>query len=137
MTDDFHGEIGKLHQHLEHISHQVSDVKKGQEHLHREHAQLRERVDLLERNVSKDIDALAAHEREANVYRSHLLEGFERLSVNIEKMDARFSEHAKQDEQDRKDVIKGQQLTIRSLLFAAATFFGTGFVLLWKTGVLS
>lgn len=137
MTDDLHSEIGKLHKHLDDISHQVGDVKKGQEDLHREHTQLRERVDLLERNVSKDIDNLASHEREANLYRSHLLEGFERLSGNIENLDARFAKHAEAEEIDRKEVIKGQQVTIRSILFAAATFFGTMFVTLWQTGVLS
>jgi hypothetical protein len=42
-----------------------------------------------------------------------------------------------QDEQDRKEVIKGQQVTIRSIILAALTFFATGFVLLWQTGGLS
>ena len=137
MTDELGDQIGKLHQHIEHVSRQIKDVKAGQDDLHKEHMQLRERVDLLERNVSRDIDNLAAHEREANVYRSHLIEGFERLSTNIEKMDRRFESHAKQDEEDRKDVIKGQQVTIRSIILAALTFFATGFVLLWQTGGLS
>ena len=137
MTDELGDQIGKLHQHIEHVSRQIKDVKAGQDDLHKEHMQLRERVDLLERNVSRDIDNLAAHEREANVYRSHLIEGFERLSTNIEKMDRRFESHAKQDEEDRKDVIRGQRTTIRSILLAAATFFATGFVLLWQTGNLS
>ena len=137
MTDEFADQIGKLHQHIEHVSHQVGEVKRGQDELHKEHMQLRERVDLLERNVSRDIDNLAAHEREANVYRSHLLEGFERLSAGIERMDKRFESHAAQDEQDRKEVIKGQQVTIRSIILAALTFFATGFVLLWQTGNLS
>ena len=137
MTDDLHSEIGKLHQHIEHVSSQVKDVKKGQDDLHREHAQLRDRVDTLERNVIKDIDNLAAHEREADLYRGHLIEGFERLSGSIEKLDGKFGEHARQEEMDRKEVIKGQRTTIKSILFAAATFFGTGFVLLWQTGVLT
>ena len=137
MTDELGDQIGKLHQHIEHVSRQIKDVKAGQDDLHKEHMQLRERVDVLERNVSRDIDNLAAHEREANVYRSHLIEGFERLSTNIEKMDRRFESHAKQDEEDRKDVIRGQQVTIRSIILAALTFFGTGFVLLWQTGGLS
>jgi regulator of replication initiation timing len=137
MTDEFADQIGKLHQHIEHVSHQVGEVKRGQDELHKEHMQLRERVDLLERNVSRDIDNLAAHEREANVYRSHLIEGFERLSLGIERMDKRFESHAMQDEQDRKEVIKGQQTTIRSIILAALTFFATGFVLLWQTGNLS
>lgn len=136
MTDD-HGEIGKIHQHLEHISHQVRDVKDGQDRLHKEGAHLRERLDLLERTVSKDIDNLAAHEREANLYRGHLLEGFERLNDSVDKLDARFARHAEAEEVDRKEVIKGQRVTIRSILFAAATFFGTMFVTLWQTGVLS
>ena len=136
MTDD-HGEIGKIHQHLEHISHQVRDVKDGQDRLHKEHAHLRERMDLLERVVSKDIDSLAAHEREANLYRGHLLEGFERLSDSVDKLDARFAKHAEAEEVDRKEVIKGQQVTIRSIIFAAITFASTGFVVLWQTGVLS
>ena len=63
MTDEFADQIGKLHQHIEHVSHQVGEVKRGQDDLHKEHMQLRERVDLLERNVSRDIDNLAAHEK--------------------------------------------------------------------------
>jgi predicted nucleic acid-binding Zn-ribbon protein len=137
VTDDLHNEIGKLHQHIAHVSSQVSDVKKGQDDLHKEHTQLRERVDLLERNVSRDIDNLAAHEREANLYRGHLLEGFERLNDSVEKLDTRFGKHAEAEEKDRKDVIRGQQVTIRSIMFAAVTFFGTMFVTLWQTGVLS
>ena len=137
MTDDLHNEIGKLHQHLEHISHQVRDVKEGQNELHREHMQLRERVDLLERSVTKDIDRLAAHEKEADIYRGHLLDGFTKLTGSVEQLDRRFGRHAEAEEQDRKEVIKGQRNTIRSILFAAATFFATGFVTLWQTGVLA
>ena len=137
MADEFKEQIGKLHQHIEHVSHQVGEVKKGQDELHREHAQLRDRVDQLERSVSRDIDHLAAHEREAELYRGHLIEGFERLSVNIEKLDNKFGEHAHQEEKDRKEVIRGQRTTIRSILLAAVTFFTTGAVLLWQTGVLS
>ena len=136
MTND-PNEIGKLHQHLEHISHQVREVKRGQDDLHKEHMQLRERVDLLERNVSRDIDNLAAHEKEAEIYRGHLLEGLGRLTNSVDHLDKRFGAHAEAEEKDRKEVIKGQRTTIKSLLFAAATFFGTGFVLLWQTGVLS
>jgi len=137
MTDEFSDQIGKLHQHIEHVSHQVGEVKRGQDDLHREHTQLRERVDQLERSVSRDIDNLAAHEREAEVYRGHLLEGFERLSGNIEKLDGRFERHASKEEEDRKEVIKGQRTTIRSILLAAVTFASTGFVVLWQTGMLS
>ena len=137
MTDDFSDQIGKLHQHIAQVSHQVGEVKRGQDDLHKEHMQLRERVDLLERNVSRDIDNLAAHEREAEIYRGHLLEGFAKLTGSIENLDARFGRHAEAEEKDRKDVIKGQRTTIRSILLAAATFFATGFVLLWQTGNLS
>ena len=105
MTDDFSDQIGKLHQHISQVSHQVGEVKKGQDDLHKEHMQLRERVDLLERNVSRDIDNLAAHEREANVYRSHLLEGFEKLTNSVTKLDERFERHAEMDEADRRQVI--------------------------------
>jgi chromosome segregation ATPase len=136
MTND-PNEIGKLHQHLEHISHQVGEVKRGQDDLHKEHMQLRERVDLLERSVTKDIDRLAAHEKEAEIYRGHLLDGFTKLTGSIEQLDRRFGRHAEAEEQDRKEVIKGQRNTIRSILFAAATFFATGFVTLWQTGVLA
>ena len=137
MTDELGDQIGKLHQHLEHISHQVRDVKEGQDKLHREHIQLRERVDVLERNVSRDIDNLAAHEREAEIYRGHLMEGLGRLTDSVDRLDTRFGVHAEAEEQDRKEVIKGQQVTIRSILLAAATFAATGFVLLWQTGGLS
>jgi regulator of replication initiation timing len=137
MADEFSEQIGKLHRHIEHVSHQVGEVKQGQDELHREHMQLRERVDQLERSVSKDIDNLAAHEREAELYRGHLIEGFERLSGNIEKLDSKFGEHARQEELDRKEVIRGQRTTIRSILLAALTFFSTGMVLLWQTGVLT
>ena len=137
MTDDLHSEIGKLHQHIEHVSHQVRDVKAGQDRLHKEHLDLRERVDLLERNVSRDIDNLAAHEREAEIYRGHLLEGFKQLTAGVASLDQRFEKHAEAEEADRKEVIKGQRTTIRSILLAAATFFATGFVLLWQTGGLS
>ena len=137
MTDDLTSEIGKLHQHIEHVSHQVRDVKEGQDRLHREHIQLRERVDVLERNVIRDIDNLAAHEKEAEIYRSHLLDTLAQLTESNKLFHTRLDEHAKEDERDRKEVIKGQRTTIRSILFAAATFFGTGAVLLWNTGVLS
>ena len=137
MTDDFSDQIGKLHQHISQVSHQVGEVKKGQDDLHREHMQLRERVDLLERNVSRDIDNLAAHEREAEIYRGHLMEGLGRLTNSVDRLDKRFGVHAEAEEQDRKEVIKGQRNTIRSIVLAALTFFGTGFVLLWQTGVLA
>ena len=137
MTDELGDQIGKLHQHIEHVSRQVKDVKAGQDDLHKEHTQLRERVDLLERNVSRDIDNLAAHEREAEIYRGHLMEGLGRLTDSVDHLDKRFGVHAEAEEQDRKDVIRGQQVTIRSILLAAATFAATGFVLLWQTGGLS
>jgi chromosome segregation ATPase len=136
MTDD-NNEIGKLHQHLEHISHQVRDVKEGQDRLHQDHLRLSERVDHLERAVSKDISDLAAHEREANLYRSHLIEGFADLKGSVDKLDGRFARHAEQEEVDRKEVLRGQQITIRSILLAAATIAMSGFVLLWQTGAAS
>ena len=137
MTDDLHSEIGKLHQHISHVSHQVGEVQKGQERLHREHMELRERVDLLERTVSKDMDRLAAHEREAEIYRGHLLDGFNRLTTSVDHLDKRFGVHAENEEKDRKAVINGQRTTIRSILLAAATFVMTGFALLWQTGGLA
>ena len=137
MTDDLHSAIGKLHTHIDHVQHQIGEVQKGQDRLHKEHTDLRERVDLLERTVSKDVDRLAAHEREAELYRGHLIEGFEKLTASVDKLDQRFGKHAEAEEVDRKEVIRGQQVTIRSIVLAAATFFGTGFVLLWQTGVLS
>ena len=137
MTDDLTSEIGKLHQHIEHVSHQVRDVKQGQDELHKEHLDLRERVDHLERSVSRDIDNLAAHEREAEIYRGHLLEGLGRLTSSVDRLDKRFGAHTEAEEKDRKDVIRGQRTTIRSILLAAVTFFATGFVLLWQTGGLS
>jgi uncharacterized coiled-coil DUF342 family protein len=137
MTDEFADQIGKLHQHIDHVSHQVGEVKKGQDELHKEHMQLRERVDLLERNVSRDIDNLAAHEREAALYRSHLVDGFDLLRASVERLDLRFETKANEAEQDRKEVIRGQQVTIRSIIIAALTFAVTGFVTLWQTGVLT
>ena len=137
MTDDLHSELGKLHQHIEHVSHQVGEVKRGQDELHREHMQLRERVDLLERNVSRDIDNLAAHEREAEIYRGHLIEGFKQLNNSVVSLDSRFEKHAEAEEADRKEVIRGQRTTIRSIILAAITFASTGFVVLWQTGVLT
>jgi chromosome segregation ATPase len=136
MTDD-NNEIGKLHQHLEHISHQVRDVKEGQDRLHQDHLRLSERVDHLERAVSKDISDLAAHEREANLYRSHLVEGFASLKGSVDKLDERFGKHAEAEELDRKAVIQGQKITIRSLLIAAAGLAFSGFALLWQTGGLA
>ena len=137
MTDELGDQIGKLHQHIAQVSHQVGEVKRGQDDLHKEHMQLRERVDLLERNVSRDIDNLAAHEKEAEIYRGHLLEGLGRLTNSVDHLDKRFGAHAEAEEKDRKEVINGQRTTIRSILLAAATFFATGFVLLWQTGGLS
>ena len=137
MTDELGDQIGKLHQHIAQVSHQVGEVKRGQDDLHKEHMQLRERVDLLERNVSRDIDNLAAHEKEAEIYRGHLLEGLGRLTNSVDHLDKRFGAHAEAEEKDRKEVINGQRTTIRSILLAAATFFATGFVLLWQTGSLS
>ena len=132
MTDDLHTEIGKLHQHIQRVSDQVKGVHEGQERLHREHIALRERVDVLEKNVSRDIDNLAAHEREAEIYRGHLLEGFNRLANTITSLDSRFLKHAEQEEQDRKEVIKGQETTIRSILLAAATFVGSAGLVIWQ-----
>ena len=137
MTDEFSEQIGKLHTHIEHVSHQVRDVKEGQDKLHREHIQLRERVDLLERNVIRDIDNLAAHEREAEIYRGHLLDTLAQLTESNKRFHTRLDEHALEDERDRKEVIKGQRNTIRSIILAAVTFFATGAVLLWNTGVLA
>ena len=105
MTDDFSDQIGKLHQHIEHVSHQVRDVKEGQDEHRKELSGLRDRMDLLERTVSKDIDNLAAHEREANLYRGHLLEGFEKLTNSVTRLDERFEKHAEIDEADRRQVI--------------------------------
>ena len=137
MTDEFSDQIGKLHQHIEHVSRQVKDVKAGQDDLHKEHMQLRERVDVLERNVIRDIDNLAAHEREADIYRGHLLDTLAQLTESNKRFHARLDEHALEDERDRKEVIKGQRNTIRSIILAAVTFFATGAVLLWNTGVLA
>ena len=132
MTDDLHTEIGKLHQHIQQVSNQVGKVHEGQERLHREHMALRERVDVLEKNVSRDIDNLAAHEREAEIYRGHLLEGFNRLADTITGLDSRFAKHAELEEQDRKEVIRGQATTIRSILLAAATFAGSAALVIWQ-----
>jgi chromosome segregation ATPase len=137
VSDDINIQIGKLHQHLEHISHQVADVKSGQTELHKDHVKLSERVEHLERVVSKDIADLAAHEREANVYRSHLVEGLGELKTSVDKLDNRFETHAAAEETDRKEVIRGQKITIRSILLAAATLAFSGFALLWQTGVVS
>jgi len=137
MTDDIATQIGKLHEHISHVSHQIRDVQSGQDRLHKDHVELRERVEHLERTVSKDVADLAAHEREANIYRSHLVEGFGSLQKVVEKLDIRFAEHAAREDEDRKIVIRGQQVTIRSILLAALTFFATGGVLLWQTGVLA
>lgn len=136
MGDDFNEQIGKLHQHIEHVSHQVRGVQEGQDRLHKEHRDLRERVDHLERVVSKDMQALESHVSEADIYRSHLLEGFRALTGSVTKLDDRFAKHAQAEEEDRKEVIKGQRTTIRSIILAAVTFFSTGAVLLWQTGVL-
>lgn len=109
MGDDFREEIGKLHQHIEHVSNQVRDVQRGQDDLHKEHSALRERVDHLERTVSKDTSDLAAHINEANIYRGHLIEGFGSLQRAVENLDNRFGKHAEAEEKDRKDVIKALQ----------------------------
>jgi predicted nuclease with TOPRIM domain len=105
MTDDLTSEIGKLHEHIAHVSHQVRDVKEGQDALHREHVLLRERVDVLERNVSRDIDNLAAHEKEAEIHRGHLLEAFSQVTGAIKSLDTRFEKHAEAEEADRRQVI--------------------------------
>jgi len=136
VTDDPH-EIGKLHQHLDHISNQVRDVKHGQDQLHKEHLALRDRVDHLEVRVTTDIANLDKHETEANIYRSHLIEGFDRLSESVERLFHRFETHDEEDKEERKKVIEGQRKMLLSIVLAAITFFGTGFVLLWQTGVLA
>jgi septal ring factor EnvC (AmiA/AmiB activator) len=137
VTDDLNSQIGQLHQHIQNVSDQIKGVAAGQERLHKDHIRLSERVDHLERAVSKDISDLAAHEREANLYRSHLIEGFAELKGSVDKLDGRFARHAEQEEVDRKEVLRGQQITIRSILLAAATIAMSGFVLLWQTGVAS
>jgi len=137
MTDDLATQIGKLHEHISHVSHQIRDVQSGQDRLHKDHLELRERVDHLERVVSRDVQDLNSHVSEANIYRGHLLEGFGLLQKAIENLDIRFGKHAEAEEKDRKEVIKGQQTTIRSILLAAVTFVATGFVLLWQTGGLA
>ena len=136
MTDDLHSEIGKLHQHIQHVSHQIGAVQSGQDRLHAEHAELRDRVEHLERTVTKDVDRLTAHEHEAEIYRGHLLQGFERLNGVVTALDTRFAEHISTEEEDRREVIRGQRTTIRSILLAAVTFVATGFALLWQTGGL-
>jgi len=135
VTDD-HAEIGKLHQHLDHISNQVRDVKHGQDQLHKEHLALRDRVDHLETRVTTDIANLDKHEAEATIYRSHLMEGFDRLSDLVDRLYKRFEQHDEEDREERKKVIDGQRKTIMSIILAALTFFSTGAVLLWQTGVL-
>jgi len=137
MTDDLHVQIGKLHAHIDHVSNQVRAVQDGQDLLHKEHTELRDRVEHLERTVSKDINDLASHEREANIYRSHLVESFGSLQKTVENLDTKFESHAAREDEDRKVVIRGQQTTIRSIILAAITFFTTGAVLLWQTGVLA
>jgi len=135
VNDDPH-EIGKLHQHLDHISNQVRDVKHGQDQLHKEHLALRDRVDYLENRVTTDIANLDKHETEANIYRSHLIEGFDRLSEAVDRLFHRFETHDEEDKEERKKVIEGQRKMILSIVLAAITFFSTGAVLLWQTGVL-
>jgi len=135
MTDDPQ-EIGKLHQHLDHISNQVRDVKHGQDQLHKEHLALRDRVDHLEVRVTNDIANLDKHEAEATIYRSHLMEGFDRLSDLVDRLYHRFEQHDEEDREERKKVIDGQRKTILSIILAALTFFSTGAVLMWQTGVL-
>jgi len=137
MTDDMHSEIGKLHTHIDHVQHQIGEVKKGQDNLHREHLELRDRVDVLERNVIRDIDNLTAHEREADIRREYLMDGFERLSGTVKSLDTRFQAHADKEEEDRKDVIKGLRMTVRSVIGTGITILSTVLVLLWQTGVLS
>jgi archaellum component FlaC len=137
VTDDLNSQIGKLHQHIQNVSHQVADVKRGLDELHKADLRHSERLDHLERAVSKDISDLAAHEREANLYRSHLVEGFASLKGSVDKLDERFGKHAEAEELDRKAVIQGQKITIRSLLIAAAGLAFSGFALLWQTGGLA
>lgn len=134
---ELHDEIGKLHEHIGHVSNQVKEVKHGQDALHREHVALRDRVDSLEHKVAADVAKLAAHEKEAEIYRGHMLEGLNRLTSVITKLDDRFDGHERIDLQERAEIIKHMRTTIRSIILAAVTFFATGAVLLWQTGVLA
>jgi HK97 family phage prohead protease len=130
-------QIGKLHEHIGHVSNQVRDVKEGQDRLHKDHIELRGRVDSLERALMKDVSDLGAHVNEANIYRAHLVDAFNGMQKAVESLGTRIDARAKIDEEDKKEIIKGQQTTIRSIILSAVTFAMTGFVLLWQTGALS
>ena len=92
--------------------------------------QIEGRVGTLEKGLAADVAHLEKHESEADLRGVAMVE---KLNTLI----AAFTEHAKAEEKDRVDVIKGLRNTIRSILLAAATFVGMGFTLLWQTGGLA
>ena len=88
------------------------------------------RVGSLEKNLATDIAHLEKHESEACLKESAILQ---QLSV----LTTRFDRHAEAEEKDRAEVIKGLRNTIRSVILGAGSIIGTGFMVLWQTGVLT
>ena len=130
MDDEVRSQLIELQRSVDNIGGEVKDIREEQTRsadshklLHQEHTKLVERIDTHERRLEIHINDYTRQAEHNELIHAHMTGATMEVRAELKDFREDFKGHAKAEEQDRKDVIKGQRDTIRWVI-------GTGIVLM-------
>jgi len=83
--------------------------------IERRFSELESRLDAVERETAAEKAHLEKHESESEIQRGHIIETLNSLVTWNRRFDDRLSEHMRQDEDDRKELIRVLQAENRNI----------------------
>jgi hypothetical protein len=101
--------VRNLHSRFDHFDESLKE-------LHRDHVALRDRVDIVEREVASDIAHLDKHESEACLRESKILLRLDTMTTVQTKQHEAFVEHASREDQDRRWIRNVLTMTLLGVL---------------------
>lgn len=109
--------------------------------LHEDHSRLEKRVSSVEKDLIVESANLSKHIIESTADRRIIADSLTRLHAGQEKSSQVLEAHTKEEDQDRKEMIKhlrsnNSKITWGMISIGVPAFIAL-FVLLWQTGVLS
>lgn len=127
FRDDEQKENHSTHEMVRRLHERFTGFESRLDGLTADHKELKSRVDVVEKDVIKDIGALEKHEAEACLRQDALIAGHSELK-------SAFIAHAKQEEDDRRKMFWVLVGVIVSML---AGFTGTALTIVIKLGALA
>lgn len=127
FRDDEQKENHSTHEMVRALHERFTGFEYRLDELTTDHKELKSRVDVVEKDVAKDIGALEKHEAEACLRQAAIVDGHRELRNA-------FIAHAKQEEDDRRKMFWVLVGVIISML---AGFTGTALTIVIKLGALA